>query len=156
MDWGLFLTFLAACGAAAATGAMFDPGSWYKALNKPPWTPPNWAFPLVWTVLYFAIAFAAMRIAMVEDGGRAQVQALAFWAMQIAFNTLWTPVFFGLRRMRAALIVMVGLWLSVALTTSAFLALDTVAGMLFVPYLVWVTVAGALNFSVWRRNPAVV
>ncbi len=149
MDWGLFLTFLAACGAAATTGAMFDPGEWYRSLSKPVWTPPNWAFPVVWTVLYIAIAFAAMRIGMIEG----TQQALAFWALQIAFNTLWTPIFFGLRRMRAAFIVIVGLWLSVAATMLAFLQHDLIAGLLLAPYLLWVTIATALNFSVWQRNP---
>ena len=149
MDWGLFLSFLAACGAAATTGAMFDPGEWYRSLSKPAWTPPNWAFPVVWTVLYIAIAVAAMRSGMIEG----TQQALAFWALQIAFNTLWTPIFFGLRRMRAAFIVICGLWVSVAATMLAFLQHDLLAGLLMAPYLLWVTIATALNFSVWQRNP---
>ena len=149
MDWGLFLTFLAACGGAAATGAMFQPGPWYDALQKPSWTPPNWLFPVAWTTLYLLMSLSAMRVAQLPDAG----QALAFWAMQIAFNTLWTPVFFGLRRMRAALVVMAFLWLSVAATTFAFWQMDWLAGLMFTPYLVWVSVAGALNFSVWRLNP---
>lgn len=149
MDWGLFLTFLAACGGAAATGAMFQPGPWYDALQKPSWTPPNWLFPVAWTTLYLLMSLSAMRVAQLPDAG----QALAFWAMQIAFNTLWTPVFFGLRRMRAALVVMAFLWLSVAATTLAFWQMDWLAGLMFTPYLLWVSVAGALNFSVWRLNP---
>lgn len=149
MDWGLFLTFLAACGGAAATGAMFQPGAWYDALQKPSWTPPNWLFPVAWTTLYLLMSLSAMRVAQLPDAG----QALAFWAMQIAFNTLWTPVFFGLRRMRAALVVMVFLWVSVAATTVTFWQVDWLAGLMFLPYLVWVSVAGALNFSVLRLNP---
>lgn len=149
MDWGLFVTYLVACGGAAATGAMFQPGDWYAALKKPSWTPPNWLFPVAWTTLYLLMSLAAMRVAQIADAG----QALAFWSMQIAFNTLWTPVFFGLRRMRAALVVMVFLWLSVALTTLAFWQVDWLAGLMFLPYLTWVSVAGALNFSVWRLNP---
>lgn len=148
MDWTLFLTFLAASGAAAATGAMFEPGDWYRSLKKPSWTPPNWAFPLVWTVLYVAMAVAAARVAALPGTG----QALAFWGAQIAFNTLWTPVFFGLCRMGAAMVVMLGLWLFVFLTMVAFWQHDAVAGLLFAPYLLWVTAAGALNWSVWRLN----
>ncbi len=151
MDWTLFLTYLAACGAAAATGAMFQPGVWYDGLAKPRWTPPGWLFPLVWTTLYICMALAAMRVAGIAGSG----QALAFWALQIALNTLWTPVFFGLHRMRAALVVMAGLWLAVAATTVSFLLLDAVAGLLFLPYLVWVSIAGALNYTVWRLNPKV-
>lgn len=149
MDWGLFLTFLAASAAAAATGAMFEPGRWYDGLRKPVWTPPGWAFPVVWTCLYVAMSVAAARVAVLPGSG----QAMAFWAAQIAFNTLWTPVFFGLRRMAAAMVVMAGLWVFVALSTVAFWALDPVAGWLMAPYLLWVTIAGALNFTVWRMNP---
>lgn len=147
----LFLTFLVACGAAAATGAMFKPGAWYEGLTKPWWTPPGFVFPLVWTTLYLLMAYTAMRVAQQPGSG----QALALWAAQIAFNTLWTPVFFGLHRMRAALVVMTGLWTSVALTTLAFWQVDPLAGALFAPYLLWVTIAAALNASVLRLNPAI-
>ena len=81
------------------------------------------------------------------------MQALAFWALQIALNTLWTPVFFGLKRMKAGMAVMVCLWLSVAATTLAFLSVDVIAGLMFLPYLVWVSIAGTLNFTVIRLNP---
>ena len=129
---------------------MFQPGAWYEGLQKPSWTPAKWVFPVAWTTLYLFMSFAAMRVAQIEGSG----QALAFWSLQIAFNTLWTPVFFGLRRMRAAMIVMVGLWLSVAATTWTFFGVDLIAGLLFLPYLLWVSIAGALNFSVLRLNPA--
>ena len=110
MDWTLFATFLAACGAAATTGAMFKPGEWYAELKKPCWIPPRWVFPVAWTTLYLLMTLAAARVAVLPGNG----QALAFWALQIALNTLWTPVFFGLHRMRAAMVVMVLLWLAVA------------------------------------------
>lgn len=151
MDFTLFFTYLVACGAAATTGAMFNPGDWYDRLAKPRWTPPNWVFPVTWTVLYICMAVSAARVAVLPDTG----QALALWSVQIAFNTLWTPVFFGLRRLRAAMIVMVGLWTSVAATMIAFFLHDPWAGLLFLPYLIWVTIAGALNLSVLRRNPAI-
>jgi tryptophan-rich sensory protein len=149
MDIPLFLTFLAACMAAGATGALFEPGAWYRSLDKPAWTPPNIVFPIAWTVLYILMAVAAARVAALPDSG----QALAFWALQIALNTLWTPVFFGLRRMRAGLVVLVALWLAVVATAVAFWRLDALAGAMLLPYILWVTIAGALNLSVWRRNP---
>lgn len=151
MDMYLFGTYLLACGAAATTGAMFSPGAWYESLQKPTWTPPNWLFPVAWTTLYLLMAAAAARVSGIDGAA----YALAFWSVQIAFNTLWTPIFFGLRRLRAAMGVMVGLWLSVAATTVALFGLDFWAGLMFVPYLVWVTVAGALNFWVMRHNPEV-
>jgi tryptophan-rich sensory protein len=149
MDLTLFFTHLAACGAAAATGAMFQPGDWYANLKKPSWTPPRWAFPVAWTSLYLLMSAAAARAGVQPGSG----QAMGFWSLQIAFNTLWTPVFFGLRRMRSAMVVMAVLWASVAATTVSFFGLDLWAGLMFLPYLAWVTVAGALNLSVLRLNP---
>ena len=149
MDWALFLTFLASCGAAAATGAMIQPGAWYDNLKQPSWTPAKWVFPVVWTTLYLLMSYAAMRVAL----GAGNAQALAFWGLQIALNTLWTPVFFGLHRIRAAMVVMVCLWAAVAATTFSFFGVDVVAGLLFLPYLLWVSIAGALNFTVMRLNP---
>lgn len=149
MNWSLYLTFLAACGAAATTGAMFKPGEWYADLKKPDWFPPRWLFPVVWTTLYFVMSLAAMRVAPLAGSG----QAMAFWALQIALNTLWSPIFFGLHKMRSAMVVMVLLWLTVAATTWSFLSLDLVAGLLFLPYLAWVTAASALNIASLRLNP---
>ena len=130
---------------------MFDPGEWYDNLEKPSWNPPKWVFPVTWTVLYIAIAAAAARVAPLEGNA----YAMAFFALQLALNTLWTPVFFGLHRMGAGMIVIVCLWAAVACTMFAFFALDFVAGLLFVPYLIWVTIASCLNWSVRRLNPGV-
>ena len=154
MTLSLFLTYLAACFAAGATGALFNPGDWYASLRKPRWTPPNWLFPVAWTTLYLCMSVAAARVAGMAGTGVEVGQALALWALQIALNTLWTPVFFGLRRMGGGLVVLVLLWLAVAATLVAFWQIDLIAGLLFLPYLAWVTVAGALNFTVWRLNPA--
>ncbi|MBJ6370114.1 tryptophan-rich sensory protein TspO [Sedimentitalea arenosa] len=148
MFWILFTIFLAACFAAGATGALFQPGDWYKALNKPRWTPPDWLFPVAWTTLYLCIATAGARAALADGNGI----AMALWALQIALNTLWTPVFFGLHRIRAGMAVLCALWLAVAATMVALFQIDLIAGLLFVPYLAWVSVAAALNLAVWRLN----
>ena len=71
MDWPVFATYLAACFAAAATGAMFQPAGWYDGLAKPRWTPPGWVFPVVWTTLYLCMAFAAMRVSGLAGNGLA-------------------------------------------------------------------------------------
>jgi benzodiazapine receptor len=149
MDWGLFSIFLATCLVAGTTGAAFKPGPWYAALRKPVWTPPDWVFPVAWSTLYLLMSYSAMRVALAPGAGL----ALALWGLQIALNTLWTPVFFGLRRMREGFVVIVGLWLAVAATTAAFAQVDAVAGLAMLPYLVWVSVAAALNLAVWRLNP---
>lgn len=151
MDIILFLIFLAACFGAAGTGATFPPGEWYQKLAKPRWTPPNWVFPVMWTTIYLLISFAAGRVAGLEGSA----YAMAFWAAQIAFNALWTPIFFGLRRLKGALLVMVFLWLSVLGCVVSHWLLDFWAGLAMLPYLIWVSVAGMLNFAVVRLNPSV-
>jgi tryptophan-rich sensory protein len=151
LDIILFLIFLAACFSAGMTGAMFPPGPWYETLKKPDWTPPNWMFPVVWTVVYILMSFAAARVAGQEGSG----YAMAFWAWQIALNALWTPVFFGLRRLKQAVPIIALMWVAVAGCLVTHWAIDLWAGLAFVPYLVWVTVAGALNMSVARLNPDV-
>lgn len=145
----LFAVFLAASVAAASTGMLFKPGAWYETLAKPAWTPRKWMFPVVWTCLYVASAYAAARVAMLPGAGL----GLAFWALQIALNTLWTPVFFGTHRIRAGMVVISCLWLSLVGLLVQFLTLDLIAGLLIAPYLAWVTVATALNYWVMRNNP---
>jgi tryptophan-rich sensory protein len=149
MFWLLFGIFLAACFAAGSTGGLFPPGPWYRNLNKPSWTPPDWVFPVVWTTLYLCMATAGARVALLPENGI----AMAFWALQVALNGLWTPVFFGLKRIRLGMFVLSALWVSVLATLVALWSVDWIAGALFIPYLIWVTIAGALNASVWRLNP---
>jgi benzodiazapine receptor len=149
MSITLFAIFLAATVAAGATGMLFPTGAWYKSLQKPAWTPPNWAFPVMWTTIYLLIAFAGARVAPLDGN----TFAMAFWALQIALNTLWTPVFFGARRIKGALVIIVALWLAILGATITHFQLDLLAGLAFVPYLVWVTIATALNLSILRLNP---
>lgn len=151
IDWPLFGIFLATTYTAGATGAFFSPGTWYDNLSKPSWTPPNWMFPAAWFVLYLCMAYAATRVAI--SGHPEMPYALAIWALQIAFNTLWSPIFFGLHRLGAALVVLLGLWGSVVAMAIAFWRVDMTAGLLLVPYVIWTSYAFALNFAIWRRNP---
>lgn len=149
MDILLFCLFLAATFAAGATGALFPTGTWYKSLNKPSWVPPNWLFPIAWTTIYFLIAFAGARVSILDGN----MFAMAFWAIQIALNALWTPVFFGLRHLRASIPIMAFLWCAVLGATITHWQLDMWAGLAFFPYLMWVTVAAALNVTMLRLNP---
>ncbi|MEM1362097.1 MAG: TspO/MBR family protein [Pseudomonadota bacterium] len=149
--WVCFVIFLLACFAVGTSGGLFPPGAWYRQLTKPPWTPPNWVFPTAWTTLYILMAAAGARVAVAPDNSI----AMALWSLQIALNGLWTPVFFGLKRLQLGLIVLIGLWVSVAATLLALWQVDQISGLLFVPYLIWVTIAGALNYAVLRLNPDV-
>jgi len=144
--------FLAINLAAAASGAVFKPGAWYQALRKPTWTPPNWAFPVVWSLLYLANATAGWRVW--EAHGWEAAPALAAYGASLVCNAAWSALFFGLRRMDWALWEVGALWLSIAVVLVLFAPLDTLAAALLVPYLAWVSVAAALNWRMVQLNRA--
>ena len=148
MFWLDFFIFLFACMAAGLTGSLFPPGQWYSQLNKPIWTPPNWVFPVAWPILYLCMSYSGATLASIDSAG----SALALWALQIALNTLWTPVFFGLKNIKVGLIIILLLFLSVAICTYVFWMHSFLSGLLFLPYLAWVTFAAALNMAVFRLN----
>ncbi|WP_226381670.1 TspO/MBR family protein [Falsiroseomonas ponticola] len=152
MDWqstfGL-LGFFAACFAAACTGAVFKPGEWYDRLDRPNWLPPDWAFPVAWSLLYIMIAVAAWLVWRVEGFQL----ALGIWAVQLVLNALWSVLFFGVRRLGLALAEALALWASILACIVTFAPVSATAAWLMVPYLAWVTFACVLNWSMWRRNP---
>nr|WP_111301955.1 TspO/MBR family protein [Paracoccus saliphilus] len=152
MSLNLFLIFILASAAAAATGVIFRPGAWYDGLRKPGFTPPKWAFPVAWSAIYLLSALAATRVALLPGAGL----ALALWAAQIALNTLWTPVFFGARQIALGMVVITTLLVTVASMTVTFWQLDGLAGLMLLPYLGWLCVAAALNWRIWRDNPGAV
>lgn len=143
-----FLIFLIACGAAASTGIMFKPGQWYEDLVKPGFTPPKWLFPVAWSIIYLLLAWAGYRLTLIPGSQL----LLALWAAQIALNTLWTPVFFGAQRIFAGMVILALLWLVVAAMVVMAFRLDVLTGFILLPYLLWLCVAAALNFSILRNN----
>ena len=143
--------FLGACFAAATTGAVFKPGDWYRALSKPRWTPPDWLFPVAWTLLYLTIAVSGWLV-LRTAGLPAALPALAVYGGQLVLNAAWSPLFFGLKRPDLGLVGVVFLWLSIVATITVFYPLHTGAALLLVPYALWASFAGALNFEIWRRN----
>lgn len=143
--------FLAANLAVACSGALFRPGAWYESLAKPRWRPPNWLFGPAWAVLYVMIAFAGWLVWR-EKGFAGAGVALALYAVQLLLNAIWSWLFFGLRRMDLAFFDLIALWLAILATILAFAPHHAGAAWMMMPYLAWVTFAGALNFAVWRLN----
>jgi len=145
---------LVATFAAAAVGGLGMGGQvegWYRTLERPAWTPPDWLFGPVWTVLYTLMAVAAYLVWRRGGWGGARL-ALGLYAVQLVLNAAWTPVFFGLREIGWALVVLAALWLMIVATTVAFFRKSVPAGVLLLPYLAWTTFAGVLNFTLWRLN----
>jgi benzodiazapine receptor len=147
----MLVAFVVASYAAAATGVIFRPGDWYKQLDKPRWRPPDWLFAPVWTVLYASIALSGWLVWR-EAGIASAGLPLGVYAVQLLLNAAWTPIFFGLHRPGLALIEIVMLWTTILATIITFQPVSVPAALLLVPYLVWVSFASALNFSIWRRN----
>lgn len=141
---GFFLVTL----AAAAVGSIFMPGPWYETLAKPSWTPPNWLFPPAWTVLYILIAIAGWRVYSVQGFG----PAVFVWGLNLAINAAWSYIMFGQHQIGLAAVDVTALWLTIVAFIVLAWPVDRTAALLFVPYLVWVTYAAALNFAIWRMN----
>jgi tryptophan-rich sensory protein len=126
--------------------------SWYPSLTKPSFNPPNWAFAPVWSTLYVFIAIAGWRVWCVTDFN---AQPMLYWLIQLALNAAWPFIFFGAHQLLAALIEIAMLLIAVLITTVAFFRIDRIAGWLFVPYLLWVSFAGALNLEIYSLNPGI-
>ncbi len=143
----LALTFSAAgIGSIATTPNI---ATWYAGLAKPAWTPPNWLFGPVWTLLYISMAVAAWLVW--RQGGLWQ-RALALFAIQLALNAAWTTIFFGFHMSGAAFAEIVAMLTAIIATTMAFWPRSMSAGILMLPYLGWVAFASVLNFAIWRLN----
>jgi translocator protein len=149
LDLSLIVFFILVA-VAASTGVIFKPGAWYGSLNKPAWTPPNIAFPVIWSVLYVMMAVAGWlvwRETGLRDG------AIILWAVQLVLNMAWSYLFFGQRRMDLAMADIALLWLAIAGFMVAAWPTSMTAALLFAPYLLWVSIAAALNRAVWSLNP---
>ena len=153
---GVAALFVIGCELVGIIGALTTAtggSSWYAALEKPSFTPPDWLFGPVWTLLYALMGIAAFLVW--REGWRpprSARAALGLFAAQLVLNGIWTPVFFGAEQIAGGAVVIVALWLALALTIRAFFRVSRLAGWLLVPYLLWVTYAAALNFAIWALN----
>ncbi len=134
--------------AAAAAGSRFRPDGWYGGLRKPSFNQPNSVFAPVWTLLYLLMAIAAWRVWRVAGF----TPAIVLWVVQLVLNTAWSWLFFGRHRADVALLDIVMLLVFIIATTAEFFHFDQWAGILMVPYLLWVAFATVLNFSLWKLN----
>lgn len=148
MVW-IFVTFVAAAiGAAASVHAQ----TFYAELQRPGWAPPAAVFGPVWALLYALMAVAAWLVWRVQGFGAARV-ALSLYLVQLAANALWSWLFFGWHRGAWAFADITLLWLLILATLRGFSRIRGWAAVLLVPYLLWVSFATALNWSVWQLNP---
>ena len=154
-DMAVLAGFILLCLAAGAIGSIFTFQSiptWYAGLNKPDFSPPNWVFGPVWTTLYIMMGIAAY---LVYGQGMKKKEAgfaLTLFGVQLVLNTLWSILFFGLQNPLYGLVCIIALWLSIAATIWKFYGISKNAGLLLVPYILWVSFASVLNLSIWMLN----
>ena len=144
---GTCLLVSAIGGAITATSV----GTWYQALQKPSFNPPDWVFAPVWTTLYVFMAIAGWRVWRSERTESRQ-KGLIVFAVQLGLNLAWSFLFFGLQRIGLALVEIVILLLAICANTILLWRVDRFAGALFVPYVLWVSFATVLNAALWRLN----
>lgn len=141
------LCLLAEVIAGVATGSSVR--DWYPTLQKPDWTPPAWLFAPVWSALYVMMGVAMWVVRRAPD--KSLAASLLFF-IQLALNVFWTVLFFVFKSPGAALIEILALWVIIAWTALAFFRVRPLASILFIPYLLWVAFAAALNGSIWWLN----
>lgn len=121
----------------------------FDSLQKPAFSPPGWLFPVVWTLLYCLMGIASY---LVLISGAPSGNACRLYALQLVFNFFWTILFFHMERYLAAFFWLILLWILILLTARSFYKISKWAGYLMIPYLLWVTFAGYLNFSIYLLN----
>jgi benzodiazapine receptor len=150
--WIGLASWLTVTFSAAWVGSRFQPGEWYAGLVKPALTPPPWVFGPVWTLLYLMMGIAAWLVWR-KQGLAGALGPLGLFLLQLALNALWSYLFFGLQRPGLAFLDIVTLWLAILAALVAFWRVYPLAGLLLLPYLLWVSFATYLNFQFWRLNP---
>lgn len=125
---------------------------WYRTINKPSFNPPDYVFGPVWTALYLMMGIA-LYLVWKEGASVPRVKfAMGIFFVQLAFNSLWSLVFFGGENPGGAVFVIFILWLLILANIFAFARISKVAAYLLVPYLLWVSFATVLNFQIWMLN----
>lgn len=152
--WALFsvptvvvLGFLA--GAVSNSG---NGNRWYALLEKPWFQPPGWVFPVAWTALYVMLGLALASV-LNARGSRYRRLAVGLFAVSFALNLCWSPLFFGMHRITAALFLIIAMFVAAFATTIVFGRVRTTAAWLMVPYLAWLCFAAVLNWETVRLNP---
>lgn len=150
------IAWIAICFAAAAIGmlATISAPEFYNGLARPSWAPASSVFGPVWTLLYILIAISAWLVWRKLTYAPDQ-RPLVFFIIQLILNAAWSWLFFYFHSGLGSFINIVLLWIFAAITLHLFFKQSTTAGLLFIPYMLWITFAAALNFTVWQLNPTV-
>ncbi len=137
---------------AVSGGLVTDLGPWYRALEQPSWNPPGWLFAPAWTIIYALVAYAGVTAWLHAPDGKTRFWIVALFGFNAVLNVVWSVVFFQLKRPDWALLEVSLLWLSILFIIVGIARVSRRATWALVPYLAWVTFAGALNWAVVQLN----
>jgi len=153
INWPLLLGLIILCNILGALGTLWtsDDSDWYKGINKPSFNPPSWIFGPVWTLL-FTLMGIALYLVWTSSDSQIRTLALIIFAAQFILNILWSYLFFGINNPFWSFIEIVILLIFILLTGIFFYQINKYSGYLILPYLLWVTFATILNFSIWKLN----
>lgn len=151
IQWKTLILCLAVPLAVGGLAALLtkDSMSVFASVNKPALSPPGWLFPVVWTILYVLMGTASY---LIVTSGKDSAKALRLYGIQLVFNFFWPLLFFCLEQYLLSFLWLVVLWFLILGTAASFFTISRTAGYLMIPYLLWVTFAGYLNFFIWLLN----
>lgn len=155
MNWVKLVVSVLVCQLAGFLGGFFTQAavqSWYPTIRKPVFTPPNWMFGPVWIFLYLLMGIALYLVWNSAGGGHARRVAIILFFIQLGLNVLWSFLFFYLKNPLLGFIEILLLFIFIVLTAWKFFSLNRLAGILFVPYILWVAFASILNYFLWVMN----
>lgn len=154
-DWQKLVSSIVGCELVGIAGGVLTAPAiptWYVTLNKPAFAPPNWLFGPAWTLLYLMMGIAFYLIWRQGWKKKKNREAGRYFGWQLLLNSLWSPVFFGLRSPELALFLIVIMWGMIVVTIKKFYPLSRAAGYLLLPYLLWVSFATLLNAGIVVLN----
>jgi len=149
------LVFVITCELVGVLGSVFSIRAiptWYATLTKPWFTPPSWLFGPVWIILYAMMGIAAYLVWESKGHKKLMPFAKSAFCWQLSFNLCWSIFFFGYESLGKGLIDIVAMWVTLLITIVLFYRISKKAALILVPYIVWVSIATALNFCLWRLN----
>lgn len=154
IKWTELLTcLLIPLSVGAISGVISGSGiDGFNSMVKPPLSPPSWLFPVVWTILFILMGVASYLVLTSGEKKEDIVRALTFYGIQLFFNFFWSIIFFNLEWYLVAFIWLLVLWVLIIITTVSFYNISKTAGLLMIPYILWVTFAGYLNFAIFLLN----
>lgn len=155
MNYKRLLISLISPQLAGLFGVLFTSSAiptWYITLEKPFFSPPNWLFGPVWTLLYFLMGMSVYLIWQQLEKNKAAVNALYLFWVHLVFNALWSVIFFGLKDIALALVVILIIWVMILWMMTRFWKIDKRASLLLTPYFFWVSFASVLNVAILVLN----